>query len=158
MQTAASNCTVAEWLGSSSRQTEGGEGQHELAQRETGALISDGLTGCVDGAVAQEEERRRDGRTSCLKNGAKHRSKTRESSREGGGKNIERSVRGEKSFAAGTGSKQDEADKDTEGGMRTEKPSLTRERSERARAQSGKEEEKEAEEERELTGGRAYGA
>lgn len=86
MHTAVSRCTVAVWLGSSSRQTEGGEGQHELAQRETGALISDGLTGCVDGAVAQEEEEKRcNGGTSCLKTGAKQRSKTRETAREGGG-------------------------------------------------------------------------
>lgn len=55
MHTAVSHCTVAVWLGSSSRQTEGGEGQHELAQRETGALISNGLTSYVDRAVAQEE-------------------------------------------------------------------------------------------------------
>ncbi len=56
MQTAVTHCTVAVWLSSISRQTEGGEGQRELAQRETGALISDGLTGCMDGAVAQEEK------------------------------------------------------------------------------------------------------
>ncbi|KAK5856006.1 hypothetical protein PBY51_007633 [Eleginops maclovinus] len=61
---------IAPWLwlssssSSSSRQTEGGEGRRELAQRETGALISDGLTGCVDRAVAQEEEERCNGRTS----------------------------------------------------------------------------------------------
>ena len=36
----------------------GGEGRRELARRETGALISDGLTGCVDRAVSQEEEER----------------------------------------------------------------------------------------------------
>lgn len=99
MQTAVSSCAVAVWLGSSSRQTEGGEGQHELAQRETGALISDGLTGCVDGAVAQEEERRCSGEDKL----PEKRSETRGTTREGGGRNIERSLRGEKSFAAGTG-------------------------------------------------------
>ncbi|CAB1450759.1 unnamed protein product [Pleuronectes platessa] len=51
------------------------------AHRETSALISDGLTGCADRAVAQEEEEERcNGRTSCLKT----RSKTRETTREGG--------------------------------------------------------------------------
>lgn len=53
---------------------------------ETGALISDGLTGSVDGALAQEE-RRRNGRTGCLK---KKRSKAEEPNappREGGGEN-----------------------------------------------------------------------
>lgn len=48
------------WLlsSSSSRQTEGGEGRNKLAERETGALISDRLTGCVERAVVQEEEKR----------------------------------------------------------------------------------------------------
>ncbi len=85
-------------------------------------------------------------RTSCLKTGAKQRSKTRETTREGGEKRRERSLRGEKSFAAGRGSELEEAHKDTEGGKRTEKPSLTGERSEGVRAQSGKEEENEEEE------------
>lgn len=70
--TAVSQRTVAVWLGSSSRRTEGGEGRRKLAQRETGALISDGLTGCVDRAVVQEEEEKRcNGGTSCLKTNAK---------------------------------------------------------------------------------------
>lgn len=52
---------------------------------ETGALISDGLTGSVDGALAQEE-RRRNGRTGCLikRSGAEEPSAP---PREGGGEN-----------------------------------------------------------------------
>ena len=50
----------------------------ELAQTETGALISDRLTGCVDRAVAQGEEKRRNWGTSCLKTGGK---RTREDGR-----------------------------------------------------------------------------
>lgn len=77
MHTAASHRSEAVWLSSSSRQTEGGEGRRKLAQRETGALISDGLTGCVDRAVAQEEEEKKsNGGTSCLKSRAKQRSKS----------------------------------------------------------------------------------
>lgn len=76
MHTAASHRSEAVWLSSSSRQTEGGEGRGKLAQRETGALISDGLTGCVDRAVAQEEEKKSNGGTSCLKSRAKQRSES----------------------------------------------------------------------------------
>ncbi|KAI9539536.1 hypothetical protein NQZ68_005616 [Dissostichus eleginoides] len=61
----------------------GGRRTLELARRETGALISDGLTGCVDRAVAQEEEERCNGRTSRRKNRSKKlRSKPRETWRE----------------------------------------------------------------------------
>lgn len=89
MQTTVANCTVAVWLGGS-RQTERGEEQHELAQRETGALISDGLTGCVDRAVAQEEEKRCNGSTICLKTGAKQRSETHK--KRGRGERTEREI------------------------------------------------------------------
>ena len=58
----------------------------------------------------------------------------------------ERGREGEKSFGEARGSKLDGADKDTEGGERTEKPSLTGERSAGVRAQSGKEEEQEEDE------------
>ncbi|KAK5884698.1 hypothetical protein CesoFtcFv8_018494 [Champsocephalus esox] len=69
---AHSSLSLHVWLSSSSsRQTEGGEGRRELARREKGALISDGLTGCVDRAVAQEEEERCNGRTSRRKNRSK---------------------------------------------------------------------------------------
>lgn len=132
MHRAASHCTVAVWLGSSSRRTEGGEGRRELTQRETGVLISDGLTGCVDRAVAQEEEKKRcNGGTSCVKR--KKKRKTEQNRRvihkrpqEREGRNRERSPpRGEKSFGAGRGSKLDGADKDTEEGKRIEKRCLT---------------------------------
>lgn len=64
-----------------------------------------------------------------------------------GEKSGKRSLQGgEKSFGAGgRGSKLDAADKDTEGRKRGKKPSLTRERSEGVRAQSGKEEEEKEE-------------
>lgn len=128
MHTAASHCSVAVWLSSSSRQTEGGEGRRKLAQRETGALISDGLTGCVDRAVAQEEEKKSNGGTSCLKSRAKHRSKNVRDIERGRGRKKERSQRGEKSFRPGRGSELEEADKDTERGKRAQKPSLTEEK------------------------------
>lgn len=81
MHRAVSHCAAAVWLSSSSRRTEGGEGRRELTQRETGVLISDGLTGCVDRALAQEEEKRCNEGTSCLKkksNKKKKRNKTAE--------------------------------------------------------------------------------
>lgn len=59
----------------------------------------------------------------------------------------ERSLRGEKSFGAGRESELDKADKDAEGEKRAEKPSLTGERSDEVREQSGKEEKKEEERE-----------
>lgn len=91
MHRAVSHCAAAVWLSSSSRRTEGGEGRRELTQRETGVLISDGLTGCVDRALAQEEEKRCNEGTSCLKkNGTKQRSNTQETIREGGEKQRER--------------------------------------------------------------------
>lgn len=43
-----------------------------------GALISDELTGCMHRAVAQEEEKRCNGRTSCLKVRAKREGRGRE--------------------------------------------------------------------------------
>lgn len=49
---------------SSSRQTEGGEALRELTRRETGALIRNRLTGCVERAAVQEEHKRRNGGTS----------------------------------------------------------------------------------------------
>ncbi|KAM7371674.1 hypothetical protein PAMP_008890 [Pampus punctatissimus] len=149
--TAVSQHTVAVRLGSSSRLTEGGEGRRKLAQRETGALISDRLTGCVDKAVAQEEEKKRcNGRTSCLNTRSKAGGTTkreREREREREGTNGEKSLRGEKSFGAARRSKLDEADNDVDGTKHTEKPSLTGERSKAVRAKSGKEGEEEEERE-----------
>lgn len=63
MHSAVFNGTVA--VGSTAATTDkqrGGEGRRGLAQREreTGALISGGLTGCVDRAVAPEEEAQRE--------------------------------------------------------------------------------------------------
>lgn len=110
--------------------------------------------------MAQEEEKRCNGSTSCLKTGAKQRSETHKKRGRGERTERERSLRGEKSFGAGRGSELDEARKDTEGGKHTEKPSQTGEREE-VRECMYKVEKKKKKRRRKrgsLTGGRAYGA
>lgn len=70
-----------------------GASQHRERGRDRRSLISDGLTGSLDGALAQEE-RRRNGRTGCLKRAEQSGGAKRAAKREGGGENRGGALRG----------------------------------------------------------------
>lgn len=140
MQRGCERCCLnrVSWLlsSSSSRQTEGGEGLRELAQRETGALIRNRLTGCVERAAVQEEHKRRNGGTSWLKT-------TEKREREGG--RINRAITEEREVIQ---SGEKEKAGWSSGGYGRRRRALQQaftdgRRSKRERTQSGKEEEKE---------------
>lgn len=147
MQTAVFNCTVVAARQQQQTNRGGRRTARVSTERERRALSS--VTGSPAAWTELWRRRRRRGATggqaACKPKQNRGANRDRESGR-GERTERERGREGEKSFGEARGSKLDGADKDTEGGERTEKPSLTGERSAGVRAQSGKEEEQEEDE------------
>lgn len=118
------------------RQQTNGGGRRTVrvsTQRETGALISDGLAGCTDRAEVQEELKRRDGGESCLKTGGK-------CVREGGG--INRAITEGREVIQSR--EKEKAGRQGHRAWKTHRePFSDEERSTRVHTESGEEEEKE---------------